>query len=127
MKVYGLCFIIEQFSVLDLLYVPKSMPSVTSFCFKPFEENLQIYVVFIIMDLDTLLGVIRGGVAGGEIRIQNFMRGDNFAHSNGCHCCFYTLVVREQFVLRDEYTRRKYRWSLGHAKGGHHSSHQISP
>ena len=74
-------------------------------------------------------------VSGGGIRVRNYMVGDNFAHANGCpfwntsdvglqdvfgsylahidegHCsCVSALVKREQSVVREDYTMKKYTW-----------------
>ena len=47
----SICFVIHRrnISVLNSWYIPKSEPSIASYCFKPFEKKLQIYAVFIII------------------------------------------------------------------------------
>ena len=57
------------------------MPFIASLCFKPSEKKLQIYVVFIIMDLGGNLRAIRDW--GSRKGIKDYMEVDNFVHANG--------------------------------------------
>ena len=71
--VYVLLYKGDNFSVLNLWYVPKQTPSIASFCFKTLLKKLH----------NNGLGQMGFGISGGGIRI--YMVGYNFAHATGGH------------------------------------------
>ena len=52
--------------------IPKTTPSIASSCFKPFENKLDIHVVFLLIDLGRIFGQLGVEAAGSRIRGQKY-------------------------------------------------------